>query len=111
MKLPEDTVIAEEKLLRYLLVPQMRGDKSGFLAQGGYRLDNAKQLLHDLKVQLLPMDAEELESNEFGRYYEIKGSLAGPNGKTLNVRTIWMTEHLSGITKFVTLIPDRRSTE
>jgi hypothetical protein len=25
---------------------------------------------------------------------------------TLRVRTIWMTEYLSGVTKFITLIPD-----
>ena len=108
MRLPADTVIAEAKLLRYLLQPQVRGDKSAFLSQAGYRLDNANQLLQDLHMQLVPLDAVQLESNVFGQYYEIRGSLTGPNGTTLVVRTIWMTEHLSGITKFVTLIPDRR---
>jgi len=37
--------------------------------------------------------------------------LTGPNGVALAVRTIWMTEHLSGVTKFVTLIPDKRRAE
>ncbi|THJ20623.1 MAG: hypothetical protein CAF45_013765 [Nitrospira sp. CG24E] len=110
MRLPADTVIAIDKLLRYLLLPQVRGDKSAFLSQAGYQLENANQLLQDLRTQLLPLDAMQLESNNFGWYYEIRGSLTGPNGATLAVRTIWMTEHLSGITKFVTLIPDRRRT-
>lgn len=107
MKLPTDAVIATDKLTRYLLVPQARGDKSAFLAGAGYTLSNADQLLRDLRGQILPLDAIVLESNKFGQYCEIRGRLIGPNGVALAVRTIWMTEHLSGITKFVTLIPDR----
>ena len=108
MRLPVDTNIAEDKIMRYLLLPQVRGDKSAFLAQAGYTLENADQLLRDLRIQIASVDAVPGESNTFGQYYEICGTLIGPNGVTLAVRTIWMTEHLSRITKFVTLIPDRR---
>ncbi|WHZ29265.1 MAG: hypothetical protein OJF51_004067 [Nitrospira sp.] len=61
-----------------------------------------------MRDQILPLDAMPLERNQFGQYYEIRGALSGPNGIILSVRTIWMTEHLSGITKFITLIPDSR---
>jgi hypothetical protein len=108
MKLPLDTTIAEDKLTRYLLLRQTRGDKSAFLASAGYMLGNPDQLLRDLRNQILPLEAVALESNMFGRYYEIRGTLTGPNGMTLALRTIWMTERLSSITKFVTLIPDKR---
>ncbi len=108
MRLPVDTIIAEDKLVRYLLLPQIRGDKSAFLAQAGYVLENASQLLHDLRTQIVSVDAVPVESNKFGQYYEICSTLIGPNGVKLAVRTIWMTEHLSGITKFVTLIPGKR---
>ncbi len=108
MRLPADAVIAEDKLTHYLLIPHARGDKSAFLAQAGYALENAGQLLRDLRSQILPLDAQRLESNEFGQYYQIRGTLVGPNGVALPVRTIWLTEHLSGITKFVPLIPDTR---
>ena len=111
MKLSPDATIAEDKLTRYLLLPQARGDKSAFLAQAGYRQDNASHLLRDLRTQLLPLEAQRLESNRFGQYYQIRGTLTGPNGVALPVRTIWMTEHLSGVTKFVALIPDTRRTE
>ena len=40
-----------------------------------------------------------------GRYFEIVGVLVGPNGVALRVKTVWMTEHLSDVTKFITLIP------
>jgi hypothetical protein len=107
VKLPTDAVIAKDKLTRHLLVPQSRGDKSAFLAGAGYTRENADRLLRDLRAQILPLEAVVLESNKFGQYCEIRGRLTGPNGVALAVRTIWMTEHLSGITKFVTLIPDR----
>jgi len=107
MKLSTGAVIAADKLTRYLLVPQARGDKSAFLVGAGYTINNADQLLRDLREQILPLDATALESNKFGQYFEVRGRLTGPSGVALAVRTIWMTEHLSGITKFVTLIPDR----
>jgi hypothetical protein len=70
MKLPADAIIAAEKVTRYLLVSQTRGDKSAFLARGGYTIENADQLLHDL-------------------------------------RSSWMKENVSGVTKFITLIPEK----
>jgi len=70
MKLPADTIIVKDRLTRYLLLPQARGDKSAFLAQAGYTLENAAQLLQDLRSQVLPLDAVSLESNRFGQQYE-----------------------------------------
>jgi hypothetical protein len=108
MKLPSDTIIAREKVTHYLLVPQARGDKSGFLERAGYTLENAAQLLTDLRVQLLPLEATPTKVNDLGQDYESRGRLTGPNGYTLAVRAIWMTEFLSGATKFVTLLPEKR---
>ena len=84
-------------------------DGEGTPLSGGsnYRLS----LPANMRAQLLPLEAQRLESNTFGQYYEVRGTLTGPNGVALPVRTIWMTEHLSGVTKFVTLIPDQRRTE
>jgi len=107
VKLPSDTVIAPEKLTSYLLVRQARGDKSVFLATAGYALENSEQLLHDLRTQALPHDAVQLGKTKFGQFYEIRAPLVGPNGITLRVRSIWMKEHLSSVTKFITLKPER----
>ena len=111
MKLPANTLIPIEKATCYLLVPQARGDKLASLERVGYTLEKADQLLADLRRQLLPLEATPLQSNEFGQYYEIRGKLAGPNGGRLAVRTIWITERLSGATRFVTLLPDKRRME
>jgi hypothetical protein len=111
MKLPPSTLIARQKATRYLLVPQARGDKSRFLARAGYTLDQPETLLTDIRDQILSLEARPLESNQFGQFYEIRGELVGPNDVSLHVRTIWMTEHLSGRTRFVTLMPDSESDE
>ena len=107
MKLPADSVIPPEKLTRYLLLPQARADKAAFLAKAGYTPENYERLLADLRTQVLPLEAVPSLENQFGRYYEIRAALRGPNGVTLQVKTIWMTEHLSSETRFITLLPDK----
>ena len=77
MQLPADSLIAEDKLTRYLLVSQAHGDKSAFLARVGYTVRNADTLLQDLRRQILSLDAQFLESNQFGQYYEIRGHSRG----------------------------------
>lgn len=109
MKLPVNSIIAPEKLTQYLLVPQRRSDKSGWLAHAGYFADNWRILERDLRTQILVLDAQPLEGTIYGQMYEITGHLKGPNGQLLSVRTIWMTETATGVTEFITLYPARRS--
>jgi len=106
MKLPPDSVISERKLTDYLLALRLEDDKSGFLALAGYTLDNWQQLAKDLRQFLEDHEAELLRTTEYGDMYQIKGSLAGPNGRILNVNTIWIRLSKNNETRFVTLIPD-----
>ncbi len=108
MKLPSTTVIAPEKIRVYLLSARKRNDKSRWLAKAGYKLENWERLEKDLRTQLLSRDAVITEKTKYGIMYEIKGILNGPNGRTLSVRSIWMKEHRSKITKFITMFPDKR---
>ncbi len=107
MKLPGDALIASEKLARYLLMKRAVGDKSEFLRQAGYTVDNWQQLEHDIRLQVLAKDAVSIEQTDYGEVFEIRASLTGPNGVVLSVRTIWMQEPGSGVTKFITLYPDK----
>lgn len=107
MKLPADAQIAPEKLTKYLLVKRPVGDKSEFLKGAGYTLDNSERLEEDIRKQILVLDAVSLEKTNYGELFEIRGSLAGPNGTTLKVKTVWMRELRTGITKFITLYPDK----
>jgi hypothetical protein len=108
MKLPSTAVIAPEKVNEYLLSPRKRNDKSKWLAKAGYKRENWKRLAEDLRTQILSQDAVFIEATKHGRVYEIKGLLTGPNGKILSVRSIWMKEHESKLTKFITLFPDKK---
>ena len=108
MKLPLDSLIAHEKLKDYLLTPKKRNDKSKWLAQAEYTLDNWQLLENDLRTQVLSLDATPIDKTRYGQMYEIRGKLIGPNSKALLVCTIWMTEFTSGITKFITIFPDKR---
>jgi hypothetical protein len=107
MKLPADTVIARRKLDEYLLRHLDEDDKSGFLSLAGYTLENPDQLMNDLRTQLLPLEAEFFDQTEYGAKYQIRGTLAGPNGRVLRVLSIWMKEDATGVTKFVTLFADK----
>jgi hypothetical protein len=107
MKLPADTIIARRKVTEYLLRHRKEDDKSGFLALAGYTQEHADRLLSDLRTQLLRLDAELFDQTEYGPKYRIRGTLTGPNGRTLRVLSIWMKEDATGNTKFVTLRPDK----
>ncbi len=48
-----------------------------------------------------------MEQSAYGEYFEIRASLTGPNGVALKVKTMWMRESRGGVTKFITLYPDR----
>ena len=107
MKLPAEAVIPADKISKYLLVYRPRGDKSAWLKSVGYSIAKAEVLAADIRAQLLSLDARSAGSDKFGDYFETAGPLKGPSGKTLRARAIWMTEHLSGETRLITLIPDK----
>lgn len=97
--------LAKEKLIKYLLVSLPKDDKSKFLAQAGYTLENWQQLERDLRTQVLSQPAEPIEANRYGSKYAIRAILRGTNGVELAVLTIWMITGTT--TKFVTLVPDK----
>jgi hypothetical protein len=82
-------------------------NKSLWLESAGYSLEEPEQLAADLRAQLLSLDAQPAGTDNFGDYFETSGPLKGPSGKTLRARAIWMTEHLSGETRLITLLPDK----
>jgi hypothetical protein len=108
VRLPKDALISDEKLVKYLLAPRKRNDKSKWLAQAGYLPETWSILKDDLRRQVLPRNASLIESTDYGIMYEIRAELKGPNGKTLPVCTVWMVEKATDTTKFITMYPDRR---
>ncbi len=106
MKIPVDAIIPEPKLTQYLLVPQLRNDKSKFLAQGGFDRTNPKDLELAIRRLILENDAVEDRTDQFGTFYKVTGRLRGVNGIDLGVLTIWLHQSTDSNFRFITLIPD-----
>ncbi len=109
MRLPVDAVISPTKIANYLLAWRPENDKSEFLAQAGYDAADSDRLADDIRTQLLPLEGELEEETEYGEKFRISGTLSGPNGRTLRVVSIWMTESATGATKFITLYPAKEN--
>lgn len=107
MKLPEDVVIPEDKLVRYLLLPRQESDKSQFLGIAGYTLATWEVLAYDLHNLAKTHEISDMTISPYGAKWEVEGTLVGPNGQVLRVVTVWITLEGSGETRFVTLFPDR----
>jgi len=111
MKLPKEVIVTREKLLRYLLLPREKNDKSKFLAFAGYTLANGEVLLEDLRQFIQKYEISSSESTPFGIKYEVRGTLIGPNGRTLALMTVWIKLEATRETRFVTLFPDKEVTD
>ncbi len=106
MKLQGTVIIPDDKLTQYLLVPRQENDKSKFLAQAGFTVNNPEQLKQAILNLVQSHDAISDRQNNYGIYYLVEGSLIGPNG-TLAVVTVWIGRTVDGMIQFVTLKPKR----
>ena len=106
MRIPSDAIIPREKLIGYLLVPQVKNDKSKFLAQAGFTSDNLGVLEAAIRRILAENDAVRDRENEYGIHYRVQGSLVGPNGE-LAVIAIWIWGAKEKQYRFITLKPDK----
>jgi hypothetical protein len=105
VKIPEDLIIPDDKITRYLLVQKARNDKSKFLAQAGFTQENPEDLKTAIRVQAFVTEAVEDRSNEYGTFYQVEGDLIGVNGVNLSVVTIWLRRQIDSKFQFVTLKP------
>ena len=105
MQLEPPFLIVESKITHYLLVYLPKDDKSNYLKLAGYGIENWPILEKDLLALVAGGDAILENSSVYGESFSITGSLVGPNGRRLMVKTIWMKEKKTGFTKFITLYP------
>src|SRR5262249_52822430 len=107
VKLPEEVVIPEDRLVRYLLLPRQEDDKSQFLGIAAYTFATWEELAHALRNLAKSHEISDMTISPYGIKWEVWGILIGPNGQVLRVVTVWITLEASGETRFVTLFPDR----
>ena len=106
VKIPEDSIIAFEKLTGYLLIPKVRNDKSKYLARAGFTTANPEALLEAIQSLIGAVEAEQEKTTEYGTFYLVKGALIGVNGVRISVITVWLERKTDGTFQFITLIPD-----
>jgi hypothetical protein len=110
MRIPEDFIIPDKKIAHYLLLQKARNDKSKFLAQAGFTLENPV-CLRSAIFEMITEAKEAFEdgSNQYGTFYKVTGKLIGTNGVHLSVVTIWILSQTDGTFQFVTLKPNKDS--
>lgn len=109
MRIPEDAIISDDKITRYLLVLKARNDKSKFLEQAEFTLKNPEALVVAIRLLVATGKAVEDRSTEYGVFYQVTGELIGVNGVTLWVVTLWLQRQIDRKFQFVTLKPHRES--
>jgi hypothetical protein len=107
MKIPSNVFIAPEKLTRYLLLPRNEDDKSRFLAQAGFTLENPDELEAALRKLIMAEQAIVDRVDEYGTFYQVSGLLQGPDNRSLDVITIWLHDARYRQYRFITLKPRR----
>lgn len=107
MKIPDNAVIPEEKLTRYLLVPRLKDDKSKYLAQAGFTQANPDDLLTAIRQLIVNNEAIKDNVNEYGVFYLVEGNLQGINNNNLAVVTVWLQSKYDGSFRFITLKPKK----
>ncbi len=107
MRIPaDDAAIAREKLTEYLLVPQVKNDKSRFLAQAGFTQDNPDMLEAAIRTVITENGAVQARENDYGAFSHVSGDLKGPDG-ALAVVTVWILAAQDDTYRFITLKPDK----
>lgn len=107
MKIPENAIIPEAKITKYLLIFKPRNDKSKYLAQAGFSLDNWQLLKLAIQEIIKENEAKEDITDQYGTYYQVIGELKGVNNQNLTVVTIWLRKEIDQQFQFITLKPYR----
>ena len=88
----EHAVIEDSKLLDYALNPQSeRGQHKAqvFEKALGFNLSNYEQLKQAILSTLSYHEAKSTKETVFGKKYEVRLPITGPNGRTVDLMTVW----------------------
>jgi hypothetical protein len=100
-------VISADKLRDYLLSPihPIGRYKSSFYRSLGYTQEQWQVLERDLRT-ILANEAKPAGVTEYGQKFSVTGSLAGPNGGSARIVSIWIILTTETIPRFVTAYPE-----
>ena len=112
MKLPhaDQLEISQAKVVQYLLSSTHRAGrgKAGFFSAVGFQGAAWEMLADALRQQAQGNPVALSENTPFGIRYVIEGPLIAPNGRQLQVRTVWFIDEGGQLPRFVTAYPLKR---
>lgn len=80
--------------------------KARFFASLGYRREDWQVLQRDLLAIARAGRAGRGRSSRFGRKFEVRATLTGPNGRRAAMVTIWIRRHGEYAPRLVTAFPE-----
>ena len=116
----ERAFIRDDKLLDYALSPSSeRGQHKArvFESALGFNLSNWQELRQAVLTALPRQEATLTGENVFGRKYQVKMPVTGPNGRTADALTVWQFDRqpdgtLADAPRLVTIyIPESKASE
>jgi hypothetical protein len=108
VKIPgaERAVLAPAKVREYLLSREhpVGSAKARFFAKLGFHQDNWTALRDELH-RFASLDAEPGAATGFGQKYRVRGTIAGPEGRSAAAITVWIILAGEDFPRFVTACP------
>jgi hypothetical protein len=103
----EQAVVDASKVRDYLLSHEhpIGRFKAVFFESLGYTKVDWQRLQIDLLDLCRKCDAVEGQESQFGRKYEVRGTLKGPSGRQAEIVTVWVVLAGEDFPRFVTAYP------
>lgn len=100
-------VVEQSKIVEYLLNPAHPdgAPKSRFFRRLGFALENWEVLAAELKAIVIREPYFAAVESTFGWKYIVDGTLEGPVGPRVQIRTVWICEHDNPVPRLVTAYP------
>lgn len=105
----DEAQVTEAKVLGYLLSTDhpTGADKAAFFRAIGYRRSEWTRLRDDLLGLARQGDVADEEKTTYGVKYVVDGSVKSPSGRTVRLRTVWISDEPDGLPRLVTAYPKR----
>jgi hypothetical protein len=106
----EKAEIIQDKIVRYLLSTTHRAgrSKAAFFCKHGFKTEDWQALAETLRRHAAENVATLVEETRYGTRYVIDGTLAAPDGSSLNVRSVWFINRGTSVPRFATAHPLKR---
>ena len=111
MRIPNlnQSYVAREKITRYLLNhnhPEGES-KADFFSRFGFRVEDWDSLSEALRIHIASSDVVEVTETEWGTEYVVEGVLETPDGRSPQVRAVWIVDRGSSFPRLITAYPPR----